>query len=101
MDLFPHQRQSAERHVLLLRERYVTADRSETGTGKTVSILEAVKSPGLLETPFAVVCPKSVKSHWRHWIGEMGLEDRCLAVLGWEEAKLGCRPEIYSGNDKS
>jgi|SRR5215510_3142381 len=96
MDLFPHQRQSAERHVLLLRERYVTADRSETGTGKTLSILEAVKSPELCQTSFAVVCPKSVKSHWRHWIGEMALEDRCLGVLGWEEAKLGCRPRIYS-----
>ena len=62
--LYPHQVECVKRHIQLLKSRAVTSDRSETGTGKTVSILQAAKE---LEVPFAIICPKTLISHWRRW----------------------------------
>lgn len=87
-----YQEKMRDRHIALLRGRFVTADRSETGTGKTPAILATVP---FLKMDFVVVCPKSLISHWRHWVGLLGLGKNCLGVFGWEAAKLGCHPEIF------
>ena len=90
MTLYPHQEKMAARHVHLLRARGVTSDRSETGVGKTLSILAAAKELGV---SFAVVCPKILVSHWRHWCSQLGL--RPVSVAGWEAVKLGKIPQLY------
>ena len=82
--LYAHQVEMTKRHVQLLTRRNVTSDRSETGVGKTPAILVAAKELGV---PFAVVAPKSILSHWRHWC--MMLELRPVAILGWEACKFG------------
>ena len=53
--LYPHQVSSVARHIALLKSRGVTSDRSETGTGKTVSILQAAKE---LRVPIRDYLPK-------------------------------------------
>lgn len=88
-----HQVESADKLRALLVRRKAAADCSETGTGKTISSLLAIERT---EFEFLVVCPLNVKSHWNQWIAELGMSDRCLGVLNWEECKLGVRPRIYS-----
>lgn len=89
---FSHQSASADTLRALLLKRKVGADTSDTGTGKTPVALIAAEALGL---DFLVVCPKNVRTHWRNWIGDLGLDARCLGVLGWEECKLGLKPDIF------
>ena len=98
IELWPHQRQNCDQLLDLLYHRMVGADCSETGTGKTVTALETVHRFNL---PFVVVCPKSVKSHWKQWVGVFSAEGdmpECRGVFGWEETKLGKRPSVYAKN---
>src|SRR5215471_9777869 len=88
--LYPHQIVSVEHHKALLRARGVTVDRSETGVGKTPAILAAVKELGV---SFAIVCPKTLKSHWRHWCNLLGVKP--VSIGGWEQVKLGKIPQLY------
>ena len=88
--LYDHQKRAAERHKQLLYARGVSADRSETGTGKTVSILQAAKD---LEVPFAVIAPKTLISHWRRWCRLLELTP--VTIVGWEQAKFGNAPRLY------
>ena len=89
--LYPHQLPMVERHVALLRARGVTSDRSETGVGKTPAILQAAKE---LQVPFAVICPKTLISHWRRWCRLMDLKP--IEVIGWEACKLGKSPRLFN-----
>lgn len=89
--LYPHQIPMKERHKALLKARGVTSDRSETGVGKTPAILQAAKE---LEVPFAVICPKTLISHWRRWCKLMDLKP--MVVLGWEAAKMGKSPRLFN-----
>lgn len=89
---FAYQQAAIARHVALLARRNATADRSDTGTCKTTTILWTAAE---LEQRFIVVCPKIVKTHWLRWVHDLGLEFLCLGIVGWEECKLGLRPEIY------
>ena len=89
--LYPHQIPMKERHVALLKSRGVTSDRSETGVGKTPAILAAAKELG---TSFAVVCPKTLISHWKRWCGLMELKP--MTIIGWEACKLGKSPRLYN-----
>ena len=88
--LYNHQVECVKRHIQLLRARGVTSDRSETGTGKTVSILQAAKE---LEVPFAIICPKTLISHWRRWCRLMELAP--ITIIGWEACKLGKSPRLF------
>jgi hypothetical protein len=88
--LYPHQISMAERHVQLLKSRGVSSDRSETGVGKSGAILQAAKD---LEVPFAVICPKTLISHWKRWCRLMELQP--ITVVGWEGAKLGKSPRLF------
>ena len=88
--LYDHQVECVKRHIQLLRARGVTSDRSETGTGKTVSILQAAKE---LQVPFAVICPKTLISHWKRWCRLMDLAP--ITIVGWEAAKLGKSPRLF------
>ena len=88
--LYDHQKMAAERHKQLLQTRGVCVDRSETGTGKTVSILQAAKELGV---PFAVVAPKTLVSHWRRWCRLMDLKP--ITITGWEACKFGNSPRLY------
>lgn len=92
--LRPYQELMVERHLTLLAERGVTADRSETGVGKTPPALVVAKRLGVL--PVFVICPKTLKSHWRAWARDLGFQKGEVAVAGWEETKLGKYPEIYN-----
>lgn len=89
--LYPHQIPMKERHVALLKARGVTSDRSETGVGKTPAILAAAAE---LKVSFAVVCPKTLISHWKRWCKLMGLKP--VAVLGWEACKIGKSPRLFN-----
>ena len=88
--LYDHQVECVKRHIQLLRTRGVTSDRSETGTGKTVSILQAAKE---LEVPFAIICPKSVISHWSRWCSLLELTP--VQIINWERLKSGKSPRLY------
>ena len=77
-------------HKALLTRRGVTSDRSETGVGKTPTILQAAKD---LEVPFAVICPKTLISHWRRWCRLLELTP--VTIVGWEQAKFGNAPRLY------
>ena len=88
--LYPHQIPMVARHVALLKSRGVTSDRSETGVGKTPAILQAAKD---LEVPFAVICPKTLISHWRRWCRLMDLKP--ITITGWENCKFGNSPRLY------
>ena len=90
MTLYPHQISMVARHVALLKSRGVTSDRSETGVGKTPAILQAAKE---LEVPFAIICPKTLISHWRRWCRLMELKP--ITIVGWEAAKLGKSPRLF------
>lgn len=90
--LYPYQEAMVRRHKTLLERRFATADRSDTGLGKTPVILQTASE---LEQPFIVVCPKSVRTFWHNWVEDLGLTGLCRGVLGWEECKLGLRPEIF------
>ena len=90
MNLYPHQIPMVERHKQLLKARGVTSDRSETGVGKTPAILQAAKD---LQVPFAVVCPKTLISHWRRWCRLMDLQP--ITIVGWEACKLGKSPRLF------
>ena len=79
-----------ETHKALLTRRGVTSDRSETGVGKTPAILQAAKD---LEVPFAVVCPKTLISHWRRWCRLLELTP--VSIVGWEACKFGNAPRLY------
>jgi superfamily II DNA or RNA helicase len=83
---------NAKRLASLLRARFTACDRSETGIGKTVQALLVARELGL---DFVIICPKSVRSHWLNWVSELELSNQCLAILGWEAAKLGLSPEIF------
>jgi superfamily II DNA or RNA helicase len=89
--LYPHQVGMVERHKVLLQKRGVTSDRSETGVGKTPAILQAAKE---LQVPFAVICPKTLISHWTRWCRLMELKP--VAILGWEGAKIGKSPRLFN-----
>ena len=91
--LYPHQLPMVETHKALLTRRGVTSDRSETGVGKTPAILQAAKD---LEVPFAVICPKTLISHWRRWCKLMELTP--VSIVGWEQAKFGNAPRLYDPN---
>ena len=91
MNLYPHQIPMVERHKQLLKARAVTSDRSETGVGKTPVILQAAKD---LQVPFAVICPKTLISHWRRWCRLMDLQP--ITIVGWEAAKLGKSPRLFN-----
>jgi superfamily II DNA or RNA helicase len=85
-----------DRMLDLLYHRMTVADSSDTGTGKTATALEVARRFGL---PFVVICPKNVKSHWWGWVEEFSRQPdmpRVMGVLGWEEAKLGKSPLVYS-----
>ena len=88
--LYDHQLPMVERHKALLKARGVTSDRSETGVGKTPAILQAAKE---LEVPFAIICPKTLISHWRRWCRLMELQP--ITVVGWEACKLGKSPRLF------
>ena len=88
--LYPHQERMVMRHQQLLQARGVTSDRSETGVGKTPAILQAAKN---LEVPFAVICPKTLISHWRRWCRLMDLAP--ITIVGWEACKLGKSPRLF------
>jgi superfamily II DNA or RNA helicase len=90
VELYPHQLPMVERHKALLKTRGVTSDRSETGVGKTPAILQAAKE---LQVPFAVVCPKTLISHWKRWCRLLELTP--VTILGWETCKLGKSPRLY------
>jgi superfamily II DNA or RNA helicase len=90
--LFGYQLKMVARHEALLNRRGVTADRSDAGVGKTPVALKTAEELG---QHFIVVCPKSIKSHWKRWVSDLGLGTLCLGVMGWEEAKLGLRPELF------
>jgi len=90
-ELYPHQAGMVGRHKELLRARGVTIDRSETGVGKTPAILVAAQELGV---PVAIVCPKTLKSHWRGWCGLCGVKP--VSVVGWEECKLGKIPRLFN-----
>ena len=64
-ELWEHQQRNSGQLLDLLYHRMAGADCSETGTGKTVTALETVMDFNL---PFVVVCPKSVKCHWKNWM---------------------------------
>jgi superfamily II DNA or RNA helicase len=96
MTLWPHQVKNVEQMLWLLAKRMVACDASETGTGKTVVALETAKR---FELPFVVVCPKSVRSHWRYWIEELQIEGLCLGVHGWEAMRSGKYPELYDARN--
>ena len=89
--LYSHQILMKERHVALLKSRGVTSDRSETGVGKTPAILAAAKELG---TSFAIVCPKTLISHWKRWCALMELKP--MTIIGWESCKLGKSPRLYN-----
>ena len=89
--LYPHQVPMVARHVALLQARGVTSDRSETGVGKTPAILAAAKELGV---PFAVICPKTLISHWNRWCKLLELQP--IAILGWEACKLGKSPRLFN-----
>lgn len=91
IELYPHQIPMVARHVALLKARGVTSDRSETGVGKTPAILAAAKE---LQVPFAVICPKTLISHWTRWCRLMELKP--VAILGWEGAKIGKSPRLFN-----
>ena len=88
--LYPHQIGMVQRHVTFLKSRGVTSDRSETGVGKTPAILQAAKE---LEVPFAIICPKTLISHWRRWCRLMELKP--ITIVGWESCKLGKSPRLF------
>ena len=88
--LYPHQIEMVNVHKALLTRRGVTSDRSETGVGKTPAILQAAKD---LEVPFAVICPKTLISHWRRWCRLLELTP--VSIVGWEQAKFGNAPRLY------
>lgn len=90
MTLYPHQIPMKERHKALLLARGVTSDRSETGVGKTPAILAAAKE---LQVPFAVICPKTLISHWRRWCKLMELKP--MVVIGWEACRQGKSPRLF------
>lgn len=89
--LYPHQIPMVARHKELLQARGVTSDRSETGVGKTPAILQAAKD---LNVPFAIVCPKTLISHWNRWCRLMELKP--VTILGWEACKLGKSPRLFN-----
>ena len=89
--LYDHQIPMVARHKALLQARGVTSDRSETGVGKTPAILQAAKD---LNVPFAVICPKTLISHWSRWCRLMELKP--VAILGWEACKLGKSPRLFN-----
>ena len=88
--LYPHQISMAERHVQLLKSRGVSSDRSETGVGKSGAILQAAKE---LQVPFAIICPKTLISHWWRWCRLMELTP--VQIINWERLKLGKSPRLY------
>jgi superfamily II DNA or RNA helicase len=89
--LYPHQVGMVQRHKQLLQLRGVTSDRSETGVGKTPAILRAAKE---LQVPFAVICPKTLISHWRRWCRLMDLKP--MEVIGWEACRLGKSSRLFN-----
>ena len=91
--LYPHQLPMVQTHKALLTRRGVTSDRSETGVGKTPAILQAAKD---LEVPFAVICPKTLISHWRRWCRLLELTP--VSIVGWEACKFGNAPRLYDPN---
>jgi superfamily II DNA or RNA helicase len=92
--LRPYQEVMVERHLSLLATRGVSCDCSETGVGKTAVAMSVAKKLEVL--PVIVVCPKTLKSHWRMWAKELGFQKGQVAVAGWEETKLGKYPQVYN-----
>ena len=89
--LYPHQVGMVNIHKALLTRRGVTSDRSETGVGKTVAILQAAKD---LEVPFRSHLPQDPDLSLatvvpRSW------NSRRSPIVGWEQAKFGNAPRLY------
>jgi superfamily II DNA or RNA helicase len=93
VNLYPHQLANAKRLAFLLEKRLTACDRSETGVGKTLTALEAVRLLGLY---FVICSPKNLLTHWRHWVNEMGLTAYCLLISNWEAIKLDLHPRYFT-----
>lgn len=83
-----HQSEAADRIRAAFeagRPGFLLAD--DVGTGKTLSVLEAVRTLPVEMRNVLIMCPKSVIPHWRRSITLFGVEDRRICVINYDRLK--------------
>lgn len=82
----PHQQQSIESLVRIIRTHGAALDASDCGTGKTLTAIEVMRH---LQLPTLVTCPKIVRPAWVRHAQEQG---DSISTINWEMLARGTTP---------